>query len=386
MEVIAKYDWKGSLSGYKWGDMTVPIDKGNRDYQLIKQAIANGTCVVNEPAIEEVTAIYNQQGNLSGYRWNNIFVPIDESNKLYHLIKEAIDNFSCKVNQLPSESKNLHIESIIFCVFFDRPWYNIDDFSEGKIIYPLNNSASSKSYGFRLINLSVDEDSNKFNLLLKYHGIKTEKIPIVLPLKFGLFELEVPSKYLQRLLKNEKNLLDEDRTNFVGDALSQHLKESGRSRDRGADIRWAINNAKIYLENFIMEIGNRVIEAYAREFEELPIGYINRWKVCEETFVLNKYKDGTFGIGNFGLQGKLGFNFGVEWQQRMSLLQVSQPEEYPTHPQTNALRRVRLLVREGLHMEALCLLNTFLEVNIRDVLIKCIKSDTKAQKLILNMD
>ena len=368
MEVTAKYDWKGNLSGYRWGDMHVPIAEGNRHYQLIKEAIDNGTCLVNEPAIEEVTETYNEKGNLSGYRLGSIFVPIDENNRLYQMVKKAIDNDTCRVNQFPPEDETLP-KSIIFCIFFDLPWHNIHDLFEGKIPYRSNNSPISRDYSFRLINLPFNEDINKFSLLFEYYKIKKEILPIHSPLKFGILELEVPSGWLQKLLRTEEKLLDKNRQDFIEDIRSQHLKESGRSE---ANIQWAINNAKLYLENFIMEVGNRIIEAYTREFGELPIGYIDRWKVYEETIVINKYKDRSFGIGTFGLQGKPSFNLSGEWQQSMTLLQLSQPEEYPTPPQNNALRRVRMLLKSGWHMEALCLLNAFLEVNLRDVLINCI--------------
>jgi hypothetical protein len=171
MEVTAKYDWKGNLSGYRWGDMHVPIAEGNRHYQLIKEAIDNGTCLVNEPAIEEVTETYNEKGNLSGYRLGSIFVPIDENNRLYQMVKKAIDNDTCRVNQFPPEDETLP-KSIIFCIFFDLPWHNIHDLFEGKIPYRSNNSPISRDYSFRLINLPFNEDINKFSLLFEYYKLK----------------------------------------------------------------------------------------------------------------------------------------------------------------------------------------------------------------------
>jgi hypothetical protein len=107
MEVTALYDWQGNLSTYEWDNMSVPIAEGNRHYQIIKDAIANGTCIVNEPTIEEVTAAYNRKGVLSGYKWNHIFVPvpIDESKPFYRMVKRAIGNGSCITNSRYAEEK-----------------------------------------------------------------------------------------------------------------------------------------------------------------------------------------------------------------------------------------------------------------------------------------
>ena len=388
MNVTAIYNWKGHLTGYKRDNAIIPIDEGNRDYQIIQEGIANGTCIVDEPELGEVTETYNHQGNLSGYRWNGLFVPIDEENRNYQVVKKAIEEGNCTVKITIHERLNSYlpkIDAIIFCIFFNQPWQHITDCYKGKISYRSNSRATYVEYDFRLINLPLSEKLNATNFLLGRYNISKDFFSIIeFSIKSGVLELEVPVNRLLKLFRNEHQLLEENTATFLEDCLSQHIEESGRA-SKGPDINWLISLAKTYLQNFIMEVGNRIIEAYTREYGTLPIGYIDKWKIYEETIVINKNKNGDFSIGSFGLQGKQSFNLSGDWQSN-SLLQVSQPEKYPTHPQAHALQRVRMLVKAGLHMEALCLLNAFLEVNVKGVLYYCIKSDIEAQKTILEMN
>jgi hypothetical protein len=202
-----------------------------------------------------------------------------------------------------------------------------------------------------------------------------------------VLELEVPVGYLHKLFRNEQSQLEKFIADFIDSVLQPHFKELGRSKSKGPDRVWLLTYAKSYLQNFIMEIGNRVIEAHTADYGDLPIGYIDKWKVYEKTIVIYKYKDGTFGLGYFGLQGRGSFNLSGEYPEwSPGLLQISQPENYPTHPYDYALRRVRMLSKAGLHMEALCLLNAFLEVNIKDTLSSCIRSTPEDQETLENMN
>ncbi len=389
MNVTAIYNWRGHLTGYRRDNTFIPIHEGNSDYQIIKQEIINGICIVNEPDLSEVTETYNQKGKLSGYRWNGIFVPIDDNNRNYQVVKKAIQEGTCKVDKPKFENLNiqaLKIKSIIFCVFFDQSWQHLTDYYDGKIPYRSNSKATYADYNFRLINLPVSNQLNGADLLLEKYKISNEEFPIQFPIKSGVLELEVPIDRLLKLFRNEKQLIEEDTAIFLEDCLSQHLAESGRASS-GPDIVWLISFAHRYLENFIMEVGNRIIEAYTKEYGGLPVGYIDRQKIYQEMILINKNKNDSFSTGTFFLSAKPNFfNLSGNWQQNHTLLQVSQPEKYPTHPQDFALQRVRMLVKAGWHMEALCLLNAFLEVNVKTALYHCMKSDYEAQKTILTMN
>jgi len=386
MEVKAIYDWDGNLSTYQWDNAFVPIAEGNRDYRRIKDAIANGTCIVNEPTIEEVTAVYNRKGVLSGYKCNRIFVPvpIDESKPFYRMVKKAIEDGSCIIKEpAPKEADKLllKIETIIFCIFFDQPWPHIKSPCEEKIPYQSNEKAKSRNYTFRQINLSSAGKLNSFDLLFDYHPvIPKEQFPVEFPLQTGILELEVPVGYLHNLFRSERPQLDDTMAKYVDSIVVPHLRESGR---RQPETEWLISHAKSYLGNFIMEAGNWVIEAFTREYGGLPIGYIDKWKIYEETIVLHKHKDGTYSLGTFGLQGKQSFGLSGEWSSwSLALHQMSEPEKYPTSPYDYALRRCRMLLKAGLHIEAFCLLNALLEVNIKDVLCNCVISDTETHNFM----
>ncbi|MEP0879932.1 hypothetical protein NDI49_00020 [Trichocoleus sp. ST-U3] len=388
MEVTPIYNWEGHLISYQQGNKFVPIADDNQEYQIIKEAIKNGTCIVKEPIIEEVTKTYDRKKNWSGYRWHGIFVPIDENNYLYQIIDKAIKDNICIVNE-PEEEHNAtssKIKTIIFCVLFDQPWHRVEDFYEGKMPYRSNPKAQYVDYNFRLINLPINEKLNAANFLFEYYEIAKEKFPIEISMKIGMLELEVPVKYLLKLFRTEKELLEENTANIIEDILKQNLKEFGRKESEGANILVLIQYAKSYLENFIMELGNRIIEAYAGEYRELPIGYINKWKIHEKTFVINKFDDGTYDLGTFGLSERVTPKLSGKWQQNFSFLQVAQPEAYLKSSQNNALRRVRMLVDSGFHMEGFCLLNAFLEVNVEDAICECIKADKETEDIIRRKD
>lgn len=114
MEITAVYDWTGNLSSYQWDNMFVPIAEGNGHYQKIKEAIASGGCIINEPTITEVTATYNRKGVLSGYKWNHIFVPvpIDISKPFYQMVNIAIGDGSCIIKEPSLEKADKSISKI----------------------------------------------------------------------------------------------------------------------------------------------------------------------------------------------------------------------------------------------------------------------------------
>lgn len=388
MEVTAIYDWEGNLSTYQWDNMSVPIAEGNRHYRMIKDAIADGTCIINEPLIEEVTAAYDRKGNLSGYRWNHIFipVPIDESRQFYRMVKRAIEDGSCIIKEpdpIQADKPVLKVETLIFCIFFDRPWPHLKSSYQGEMSYQSNDEAESRTYAFRLINVSSTGELDRFDLLFDFHpGISKEQFPIEFPLQSGILELEVPVRYLQKLFRNEKSQLEEDMIGFIDSIVMPHLWESGRSEP---ETKYLISLGVFYLGNFIMEVGNRVIEAFTREYGGLPIGYIDKWKIYQETIVINKYEDGSHKLGAVSMQGKQSFGLSGKWPSwTSSLQQMSEPNNHPTHPYDYAVKRCRMLVKAGLHMEALCLVDALLEVNIRDVLCACMRSDPEVQQIILD--
>ena len=379
MEVTAIYNLEGDFCAYLLDNKFIPIAPNNGDNLIIKRAIDDGSCILKEPIIEEIIATYNYKGVLSGYIWQHIFVPvpIDESKPFYRMVKTAIDNGSCFIKQPDSEKADrsaLKVETIVFCIFFDRPWSHVKNVYEGKIPYKSTKKAEPRIYTFRLINFPLEEGLNRFNFLIDYYSIDSHhQIPFHMPLQFGMLELEVPVNYLKKLFRNERDHFDDHIAGFINRIVKTHLQESGR---RDPDTNFLINYAKSYLENFIMEVSNRIIEACTREYGGLPIGYIDKWKIYEETIVINKYEDETYSLGSFSLQGKQNFGLKGEWRSQTSgLLQISEPEKRPTHPYDYALKRCRMLLQGGLHIEAFCLLNTLLEVNIKDVLCHCVISD-----------
>jgi hypothetical protein len=378
MNVSAFYGWKGNLLGYTLDGMSVPIADGNRHYQMIKEAIQTGNCTIHEPVISEVVKIYNRRGNLSGYKWSGLFIPIDERNKLYVLITAAINNGTCKVNEpnielLDKEYKR--IEKLVILIFFNRPWDHVSDIYEGIMPYPLSDKHDKNRYCFKLIN--IRSNNNPLDLLFESYQIQTNMPLTHFTMGCSFLEVEVPIKRLRNLFRNEKKIAE-----WLADLFEMHLLESDRSKKEGPDIMWLIVFAKTYLQNFIIDIGNAITEAFSREYGTIPIGFIDERKIFEDVIILNKYENGSYDLGVFNLSGKQDFNLSGKWNGGVGLQQIANQEQYPVHPQENALRRIRLLLKQGLHMEALCLLNAFLEVNICSVLCSFINNDSEKIKII----
>lgn len=374
MEVTANYNWKGQLASYKRGNSFVPIAEGNRDYQEIRDALAKGECIVHEPTIERVVSAYNQRGQLSGYQWNGMFVPIDETNELFRKISHAIKSGKCIVEE-PSQRVSIisdqKVQTLIFAILFDRPWHHVKDEYRSDLPYRSHDTSSSHSYTFTLRNVCSDSPSSVADIWLKLYGIDRTLVGIFSPFRCGVLEIELPSDALLGLYRAERSMLAEHTAEFLHDQLSQRLLELGRSPKRGPDLEWLLFNAKYYLENFLIDFGNRVGQAYAIEYGDLPAGYIDRWKVYHDTIVVYRMADGSHRLGAFGFQGRTTYELSGEWVHHAGLSQMSSPPERPVHPYDYALGRARMLLRTGFHLEALCLVDAFLEVSVKDSLRAC---------------
>ena len=352
--------------------MCVPIDEKNRNYQELKEEIKKGACDVQEPVISQVTKAYTEKGVLSGYLWDCGFVPCDDSNRVYNLIMEAIHADQCVVNEpaahIVDEAEK--VEAIIFCIFFDQPWLGVDSVFPTKVAYSASHASASREYSVQLINLPTGQAQDKFYLLCNLFGIN--QIPPIsnMPLQAGVLSVEIPANYLLPLFRNEVKRLGELGQTFLPDVIEQHLLEKGRNIGNGPTIHWLISYAKTYLEGLIQDIGNRVIEAFSREYGTKPMGYIDRWKIYEETIVINRLRNQAHVLGSFGLQAKQPIPVDTWTMNSSSLKQLFRPEETVSNIYLDTMTKVSMLLKTGLHMEALCLVNAVLEVKYEYLLCK----------------
>jgi hypothetical protein len=371
MQVTRVYQWDGTVSSYQRGNSSIPCDPSNGDYREIEQAIVEGRCTVNDPIIERVVSAYNQRGRLSGYKWNGVFVPIDTSNALYRLIKQSIDNGSCLVEE-PSSNVNANepkTTSLVFAIILDSSWKHVKESYENTISYRHEAAPEHHEYNFRLVNLGEKEGLNVIDLLLQRYAMKPFLPKVGPSVCTGVLEVEIPTTRLAKIFRNERYRLDEGMKGFIESLLKQRLLELGRSSSQVPDIEWLINHALWYAGRLVMGLANMVIDAHAKEYGDLPNGYVDYWKIRTATLVIKKQSDGTNVLGLSGFQTQYSFGLSGRGSTEISLLQVSRPEDHPVHPYDYAMARARMLVKSGLHLEALCLVDSLLEINVRSILL-----------------
>lgn len=118
----------------------------------------------------------------------------------------------------------------------------------------------------------------------------------------------------------------------------------------------------------------------------MPVGYIDRWKISEETIVINRLKSQSHVLGTFGLQPKRSIPVETWTMNSISLKQLFRPEETESHIYLDTMTKVRMLLKSGLHMEALCLVNAVLEVKYEYLLCRwaLLGRDTEMAAFIKN--
>lgn len=374
MRVVKQYNWKGELNAYIWNNSTVPIDCANGHYQMIIEAISKGTCTVEEPIITQVTKAYTEAGDHSGYFTQFGFLPIDETNELYKLVKTSIENEIC----IEIEPENIclpQIKSIIACIVFDTPWMGADGRCDIAVNYSHARSNSPREYNVSIFNLPNNGSSSKWDILIDNYKID-KKIRLASPHLFGVITIEVPLKELTKIIKKRS-----EKTHWLYEIEEQHLLATGRG-SKGVTTNFIANYFKDYFTNIIQDIGNGLIEAFSREYGVIPIGYIDDWKVREDTIVIHRTENGAFNMGNFGLQcgGYLPPN---NLNEGLGVKSVFDPESCDNNISSHIKSKVRLYLKRGMHMEAVCLMSSYLEMKYASLLLYWASSDSVwTQKLI----
>jgi len=99
---IKQYNWKGQIVAYLQENTWIPVGGHVWRSQEIEESIRNGECILLEPEITLVYEVYGENEEWRGYLWNDTFVPNDENNSLFNVIKNQIHDKTCQVRSLPS--------------------------------------------------------------------------------------------------------------------------------------------------------------------------------------------------------------------------------------------------------------------------------------------
>lgn len=383
MIIEAQYKWNGELSGYRDADRYIPLDAKNSDYQNIQQAIVDGSCTVAEPLLGQISIASDRHGEFSGYHTRFGFVPNYLSSHLLSLIDEQLADGRCTVAIETAELKGppqTKLHKLIFSTILDQHWTNVSGEFFGELPYASHANSEKRHFKFSINNLPYSS-SDKLQLLLEKHAVKKGLSFSVFPAQFGVIEIQVPVAELRRLFKGEQHLIDACMLPFHADLLNQHFAQTRRKRAEGPDIFWLISHANLYMGHFVAEICNKVIEAFSMEYGHVSIPYISGKADRYKTVVLGCSDAGETSLQTFSGNQSRDFDLSGEWHSSSLLHYEEQIKSLGFHQKT-ALARVSEMVRLGFHAEALGPLNAFFEVVIRWALATCVMDSTKHLQLV----
>ncbi len=136
---IKQYNWKGKVTAYRQNNSWIPAGGGGHLSREIEERIRQGTCMLLEPDISLVYEVYGDNQEWRGYLWGGMFVPNDEANDLFQLIKLRIASGICQVEQEPkAEALNgKRVTEFIIGIYFDSQWLSIKKEIKATVNYNL---------------------------------------------------------------------------------------------------------------------------------------------------------------------------------------------------------------------------------------------------------
>ncbi len=203
----------------------------------------------------------------------------------------------------------------------------------------------------------------------------------LLPIKRGLFEVDVPVVSLRALFKGERVAGFGLNHAYLEELFEQELVRSGRAAQEGPSIEWLLAHAREYLSRVIVDVTNGVISSYRREYGGDGIGYLNEEAFLRMTPVFARREDASVFFHSLNFQHINSFRLQGEWRERPLT-----PASVEINRQLNsdgALLRIRGLMEAGFPHEALSVANAYLEVIALPVALAVIVGDQDATKVIL---
>jgi hypothetical protein len=156
IKVEAQYDWKGNLRQFYRAGTWIPVAPENRDYQEIIASVNAGTCSLSEPKFTEAIEYISEDGRVTGYACGAIFVPIENGNTLYEILKRQITARTCTVSApAPATPLSPSTQITVFrvAVIFERCWPHLRDAVSSRITWAFSDNAPTREFEFSLFNL-----------------------------------------------------------------------------------------------------------------------------------------------------------------------------------------------------------------------------------------
>ena len=384
-EIVKVYDWRGRHTGYRTENTSIPADPGNSHFRRIQAAIKEGKCKEIEPEIAHATRTFSHSGELTGFDTNLGFVPNDSSNTLFRILETSVSAGRCAIIdpsqiEAPSDEK---IKTLIVCILFQRSWPHLTGTFARIFAYRSSSNSNPVDLLVRLRNVPADDPPSTVDLVLQAHRVSDKMKTNALPLQAGVLEIEIPVFHLQKLFRMERHRLDQELFPFLDEMLAEHLARSGRTVHRGPDLLWLIMHAPYFLGRLAASLGNTVIRTFIMEWGGVPPGHIREDILHQRCVILGRRIDGRLQWRGGGIGPPRSFSLSGPWPDHGAAIQEAlDPEANPLGHRKHIPTRVRQMADAGFGMEAIALLNAFLEVFVREALNAAVFPNVSAMKAV----
>jgi hypothetical protein len=366
-------DWQGNLKGYKvhedgFPTKWVPNDASNSDCIRIREEIESHKLSTLPPQFAYAKRTYSEAGVHTGYDTNVGFVPLESGNALYVYLMNSLNSGECtevadpKIEQI-GESE--YVSDLIVLVLFDQPWAHLAGPYHGQLPITFNRNAAPEPFSFTIRNISDPSGKNPLQLSLGLHGIGSLDglVQPAVPVG-GALEIEIPARRLRKILRGVLADSTDPSYEFLRDQLNIELVRSGRKVADGPSTAWHVGMANNYLQPFLADFSNRVIEAFWQEYGGIPIAHVSPLSLQRRFTIIHKLQSGQKRLGLYASFGGHSFNLQGEWRLSGALESVADGTTSTLHPMRRSLSRLRMLMEGGFIMEALVLMNSILEVSV----------------------
>lgn len=340
----------------------------------------DGSITINEPIITQVSMAYNKKGVFNGYLFNGMYIPKDQNNNLCKIIETAIAKGECTIeDNAKTNSGDFLISELVNCIVFPDPWEIVKNSFGTTIDYPIDNKNMQPSnYSVQYINIETDLGQYPLKALDKYyHNTNGSIYPpdAILKKYFGILEIIIPVTKLKKLFFSIKKELND----FVIEKYEEHMRHTERAEKEGPDLEWLISYFPLYSEPIIIDISNRAIETFLLYSLNGELKYVSEKSIHKQWYIYSRSATENVRLmwSSNSIQPYSGLS-GYDTDHQYSRLANNNLDEYEKAKafyETSPISHIRKLVDNGLTLEAVCLVNAYLEVTFKRLLIMCILRD-----------
>ncbi|KAF5033347.1 hypothetical protein DSECCO2_607700 [anaerobic digester metagenome] len=209
-----------------------------------------------------------------------------------------------------------------------------------------------------------------FDNCLNYYQIPTFNLGN--PAFMSILEITLPINRLRYIFKRYMSIYED---NFLKDSFEMHMRQSGRGAKESPDISWLIKNLMWYIEDFAIDIGNRATDNMMLGYFEKNLKHISKGYFNTHCLIVKIKADNTAELGGARYSNVKYYSVSGKCKDDdPSLMRVNdnynnQNWKFDDKYNSLPIARIRLLKQCGFTMEALCMLQSYLEVKLEHSLV-----------------